>query len=74
MLNSYYIGALGPAVTHTSSSTPSHNIIDLNCTGQESSIIDCPFNGLIGQYSCSNTRDANVYCQGITCNTMDKLL
>uniref|UniRef100_A0A1X7U210 SRCR domain-containing protein n=1 Tax=Amphimedon queenslandica TaxID=400682 RepID=A0A1X7U210_AMPQE len=56
-------GALGPAVTQTSSSTPSHNIIDLNCTGQESSILDCPFNGLIGQYSCSNTRDANAYCQ-----------
>ena len=48
-----------------SSSTPSHNIIDLNCTGNESSIFECPFNGLVGHYSCSNTRDANAYCQGI---------
>ena len=49
---------------HVSSSTPSHNIIDLNCTGNESSIFECPFNGLVDE-SCSNTRDANAYCQSI---------
>ena len=58
------LGALGPSAVHTSSSTPSHNIIDLNCTGQESNIFECPFNGLVGHYFCSNTSDANVYCQG----------
>ena len=58
-------GALGPSAVQVSSSTPSHNIIDLNCTGNESSIFECPFNGLVGHYSCSNTRDANAYCQGI---------
>ena len=31
-------GALGPSAVQVSSSTPSHNIIDLNCTGNESSI------------------------------------
>ena len=56
---------MGPSAVQTPSSAPSHNIIDLNCTGQESNILECPFNGLIGQYSCSNSRDANVYCQGM---------
>ena len=72
-------GALGPSAVHVSSSTPSHNIIDLNCTGNESSIFECPFNGLIGYYSCSNTRDANVFCQGIlvswsTCYRIDHVV
>ena len=72
-------GALGPSAVQVSSSTPSHNIIDLNCTGNESSIFECPFNGLIGYYSCSNTRDANIFCQGIlvswsTCYRIDHVV
>ena len=56
------IGAWGPFSVYESSSAP---FIDVNCTGQESSILDYPFNGLIGEYTCSTSRDANVYCQGI---------
>ena len=59
------IGALGPSSVYESSSTSFHNIIDVNCTGQETSILDCPFNGLIGEYTCSSSRDANVYCQSM---------
>ncbi|XP_019849591.1 PREDICTED: deleted in malignant brain tumors 1 protein-like [Amphimedon queenslandica] len=56
-------GALGPFSVYESSSAPFYNIIDVNCTGQESNILDCPFNELIGEYNCSTLRDANVYCQ-----------
>ena len=38
------------------------NINDLNCTGNESSLWDCPQNGLT-DYTCSNYDDASVICQ-----------
>ena len=37
-------------------------------------ILECPFNGLVGHYSCSNTRDANAYCQGIIALMESKLI
>ena len=37
-------------------------IKDLNCTGNESSIWDCPMNGL-QNYSCNHDDDAAVVCQ-----------
>ena len=36
-------------------------MIDVNCTGGESNIINCPYNGLTN-YPCSLGRDANVFC------------
>ena len=39
-------------------------LIDLNCTGKESDVLDCPHNGNVG-YSCSNSHDASVICQSI---------
>ena len=38
------------------------HIKDLNCTGNESSIFDCPMNGIPG-YSCYHHDDASVICQ-----------
>ena len=57
----YFSGAIAPSATHYSSSTSSHKMIDVNCTGTETSIINCPYNGYTS-YSCSIGRDANVFC------------
>ena len=40
-------------------------IIDLNCTGNENTIWDCPYNGT-HDYTCLWNRDASVICQGKT--------
>ena len=55
-------GAIGSVVSYFTSSAQSHSIIDLNCTGNETTILSCPQNGLAG-YACSINRDANVFCQ-----------
>ena len=47
-------------------------INDLNCTGNESTVWDCPHNGLI-DYSCYYRNDAAIACQGIS-NYVDSLL
>ncbi|XP_019853225.1 PREDICTED: deleted in malignant brain tumors 1 protein [Amphimedon queenslandica] len=57
-------GAIGSVVSYFNSSAQSHSIIDLNCTGNEATILSCPHNGLAG-YACSINRDANVFCQNI---------
>ncbi|XP_019859820.1 PREDICTED: scavenger receptor cysteine-rich domain superfamily protein-like [Amphimedon queenslandica] len=54
-------GAIGPSATYYSSSTISHKMIDVNCTGAETNIINCPYNGY-SSYPCSLSRDANVFC------------
>ena len=56
------VGAIGSSVYY-SSDTSQHNIIDLNCTGDESTILDCPHNN-ITDYSCSLSNDANIFCEG----------
>ena len=38
---------------------------DVNCTGAEESIWDCPHNGITG-YSCNHRDDASVICHGET--------
>ena len=40
------------------------HIIDLNCTGSEQRLFDCPHNALVGIYSCGSTDDASLRCQG----------
>ena len=39
------------------------HFIDLNCTGSEDSIFDCPSNALT-EYSCYTSHDAAVACHG----------
>ena len=36
---------------------------DVNCTGAEESIWDCPYNGITG-YSCHHRDDASIICHG----------
>ena len=57
--NSIGASALRNAYTTTNLYT---NINDLNCTGNENSLWDCPQNGLT-DYTCSNYDDASVICQ-----------
>ena len=39
------------------------HINDLNCTGSEESVWECPHNGM-ERYSCNHYQDASVKCQG----------
>ena len=48
--------------SYTESVWPIH-INDLNCTGSEESVWECPHNGIVG-YSCNHRQDASVVCQG----------
>ena len=41
------------------------SIIDLNCTGSEDTIWNCPNNALLGQYTCSS----NYYAAGVACQS-----
>ena len=41
------------------------HFIDLNCTGSEESIFNCPSNALATQYTCPYYRAAAVACHGI---------
>ena len=58
----HILGAVGSSTVYYSSSTTKHNILDLNCTGNENTILDCPYNGL-SNYSCSLSKDANIFCE-----------
>ena len=44
-------------------SLPMH-VIDVNCTGNEQRLLDCPYNGLIGTHACGRGEDASLRCQG----------
>lgn len=58
------VGAIGPSVSDEESRVLRY-INDINCTGTESAILDCPYNGLIN-YGCPQShRYANVFCKGI---------
>ena len=63
MFNYYLIpsGASAQSNAYTEGNWYVH-INDLNCTGEEKSIWDCPQNGLSG-YSCYHYQDASVICQ-----------
>ena len=54
--------AIGPI--YNGYSLPLH-IIDLNCTGTEGNIWNCPNNALLSQYSCSSSYTAAIACHGM---------
>ena len=56
-----YLGASAQSNAYTEGTWYIH-INDLNCTGEEESIWDCPQNGL-SRYSCNHNQDASVICQ-----------
>ena len=61
-INKLILGAVGSSVVYYYSLATKHNIIDLNCTGNENTILDCPYNGL-SNYYCSLSKDANIFCE-----------
>ena len=41
------------------------HIIDVNCTGNELSLLDCPYNSLTSVSGiCGQYQDASIICQG----------
>ena len=61
-VNGLVLGAVGSSIVYYSSFASQHNILDLNCTGNENTILDCPYNGL-SNYYCSLSKDANIFCE-----------
>jgi hypothetical protein len=59
-----HAGAIAAKDSYTESSLPMH-IIDLNCTGTEQSLMDCPRNTLVGIHTCGSREDASLRCQGL---------
>ena len=59
-----YTGAVAGKVSYSESVWPFH-IVDLNCSGTESTVWECPHNNVFDTYTCASTRDASVRCQGI---------
>ena len=41
-------------------------LTNLNCTGQEDNLAQCPHNG-VAQLSCSHFEDSGVVCRGVEC-------
>ena len=56
------LGAIAAYGSYTESVWPVY-IRDLNCTGSEGSIYECPHNGITG-YICNQYNDASIKCQG----------
>ena len=61
LLFNILLGASAQSNAYTEGNWYVH-INDLNCTGEEESIWDCPQNGL-SRYSCNHYQDASVICQ-----------
>ena len=59
-----YAGAVAGRGSYTETIWPFH-IIDLNCTGIEVTVWECPHNDLFETYSCASRSDASVRCRGI---------
>jgi len=59
------IGAIALQGSYTEGVLPT-NINDLNCTGSEDNVLECPHNGIVG-YTCNHYQDAAVICQGNAC-------
>ena len=60
-----YVGAIAATGRFTEGTLPLH-VIDINCTGAEQRVLDCPHNNLVGQHACDHRQDASVRCQGIS--------
>ena len=57
-------GAIATRGSYTEYTWPFH-IIDINCTGNERTIWDCPYNKLFHVHTCTQAQDASLRCQGI---------
>lgn len=61
-----YVGAVS-LKGHYIEYEKSHFILDIHCTGNESTIWNCSQNQL-EDYECSSNKDAAVICQGMKYN------
>ena len=61
--HTFIVGAI-PASGYYTDYVWHFSIIDLNCTGNESNIWNCPYNGISDFYTCPSSHDASVICQG----------
>ena len=61
-INKHILGAVGSSTVYDYLYTTQHNILDLNCTGNEDTILDCPYNSL-SNYCCSLSKYANIFCE-----------
>ena len=66
------IGSISMGHINTESYFP-FLFIDLNCTGDEESIFNCPSNALI-HYTCPYNHDAAVACHGIRNTSLTLML
>ena len=66
IIDDYFItiGAVAGRGSYTERIWPLH-IVDLNCTGTERTIWECPHNDLYNVYTCGSINDASVICQGL---------
>ena len=63
MINIKIIGAIAIRNRYNQRYKWPYHIIDLNCTGNEQSIWNCSYNGLLN-YECPKYYDASIICQG----------
>ena len=60
IMHSLIVGAIATYGNHHLSQLI---ITDLNCTGDETTVLDCPYN-VLPHYNCSRRYNADVICQG----------
>lgn len=60
---SFHLGAIALSGFYADRNRPIL-INDLNCTGSETSFLNCPFNSLV-DYRCDRYADAAIVCQGV---------
>lgn len=60
-----FIGAVAGQGYYTESIWPFH-FVDVNCSGNEMTLFECPHNNLTGTHNCIYNHDASVRCQGIS--------
>ena len=63
MINIQIIGAIAIRNRYNQRYKWPYHIIDLNCTGNEQSIWNCSYNGLLN-YECPKYYDTSISCQG----------
>lgn len=62
------LGSLSMGTLNYDSSIPL-NIINLNCSGDEETVLECSFNTK-GQEQCSTSSAVSVYCHGRICQSL----
>jgi deleted-in-malignant-brain-tumors protein 1 len=56
-------GAIAASGRYIERTLPVH-IMNLNCTGEEQTVLECPHNNLADVPVCGSNQDASIRCQG----------